>query len=590
MSIVDHAISWIRRGYHPIPLPYREKGPKLENWPQLHITAEDVPRYFNGHAQNLGVLLGEPYGNCDIDLDCLQALTAWPHFAPDTGIIFGRKSKPRSHWLYRIDPPARSVKYLDPVDGITLLEFRCLKSDGTAGLQTMVPPSVHPSGEPVEFFRDYNREPANVDATELGRAVRWTAAVALLARHWPQPQGGRHDAFLALAGALAHAKWGLHETAQIVCGLYQTLWPGSADLSAALRDVESTYQRHDDGHDITGLPHLEKYISRPVARQLARWLGLHPQPQAKAVFAVRVLPLAWRVEGGQMEWIIEDLLAASSVTLLSGDSGIGKSTLALQLAGCVAHGTPFLGRGIVRRPVLYIDRENPLFVVQERLQRLRIAETCDLIIWGQWNDPQPQGPDADSVLKFCIDERPVVIFDTLIAFHTGDEQSAVDTRKHMGQYRKLAGAGAAVIVLHNTGKSETSKQYRGSSDIKASLDMAYLLECVGDGMPGTGLSNLRLVPFKTRVEPIHPLHLAYVDGRFEVSESRRATEWECFERALRLHPNSSGRELIRILAGEIPKHRVATLLLDGIQKGLVEVTPGGRGSGQRYQLRPQDDL
>src|SRR5215831_15869572 len=180
MSAIDHAIFWCNLGYYPIPIPYREKGPKIENWPNLHITADDVPRYFNGQPSNIGVTLGEPYGNCDIDLDCAQALAAWPHFAPETGLVFGRKSKPRSHWFYRIDPPTRSRKYLDPVDGVTLLEFRCLKSDGSVGLQTVVPPSVHPSGEPIEFWRDCSGEPANVDKDELGRAVLWTAAVSML--------------------------------------------------------------------------------------------------------------------------------------------------------------------------------------------------------------------------------------------------------------------------------------------------------------------------------------------------------------------------------------------------------------------------
>src|SRR5215831_2976673 len=277
MSIRNHAISWIHRGYYPVPIPFREKGPTLKDWQNLHITEDTVDQYFNGVPSNMGVLQGGPYGNCDIDLDCLQALHAWPTFAPETRLIFGHQSKPRSHWFYRIDPPHRTVKYLDPLDHATLLEFRCLAADGRIGLQTMVPPSIHPNGEPIEFWRDCNREPANVDAEELGRAVRWTAAVALLARHWPQAQGGRHDAFLALAGGLAHARWGLNETTHLVCGLYQTLWPGSADLSAATREVESTFQRHDDGAETTGLPALMKLVDPTAVKAVVKWLGLRPQ-------------------------------------------------------------------------------------------------------------------------------------------------------------------------------------------------------------------------------------------------------------------------------------------------------------------------
>ena len=66
----------------------------------------------------------------------------------------------------------------------------------------------------------------------------------------------------------------------------------------------------------------------------------------------------------------------------------------------------------------------------------------------------------------------------------------------MRQFRRLANLGATVIVLHHTGKAETSKQYRGSSDIKAAVDTAYLLEKV----PGESesLGKLSLTCFKPK--------------------------------------------------------------------------------------------
>src|SRR5262245_30880164 len=462
-----HAIDWSRRRCFPVPVPLCEKGPKLDDWQHLRLTEADIPRYFNGQPQNIGVLLGEPYGLCDIDLDSPEAVAAWPLFAPDTGLIFGRRSKPRSHWFYRIDPPHRSIKYLDPVHGSTLLEFRCLKADGSVGLQTVVPPSVHPSGELIEFWRD--GEAANVDAGDLGRAVRWTAAVSLLKRHWPGEGGGRHDAFLALAGALAYARWEIGSATALVSALYRLLWPNGADLSAAAREVESTFQRFDDGHEITGLPHLVKLISPVVVKSVAKWLALRQEPERKEkpVFHVRSIPSVWSFEAGEIEWVLEALVAAGTVNLLTGDSGIGKSTFALALAGAIAHGKPFLGRPTKRCPVLYVDRENPLPITKERLLRLRIEETHDLIIWGTWNDPWPEGPVSPAILEFVKTERPMLLYDALIGFNKGDEQNATEMRRHMEGYRQLAALGATILILHNTGKSETAKWFRGSSDIKA---------------------------------------------------------------------------------------------------------------------------
>ena len=340
------AIDWLHRGYFPIPIPYREKGPKIEDWQHLHATDSTVPNYFNGqgYPQNIGVLLG-PNGNCDIDLDSPEAVAAFPLFAPDTGLIFGRRSKPRSHWFYRIDPPRPSVKYLDPVHGTMLLEFRCLKTDGSVGLQTMVPDSVHPSGEPVEFA--LHGEPGNVDASELGRAVRWTAAVALLKRHWPAEGGGRHAAFLALSGALVHARWGLNEATQLVCGLYQLLWPGSADLSRAAREVETTFRGFDDGKQVTGLPALAKLVAPAapkVVQEVANWLGLGLQrPQAQKQEPSKqsgnfVMTPVFDISPEPVEWLWNSKIPRGKLTLLAGDPGLGKSLLTSYMAAVISRG------------------------------------------------------------------------------------------------------------------------------------------------------------------------------------------------------------------------------------------------------------
>src|SRR5262249_48786481 len=136
----------------------------------------------------------------DVDLDCGEALLAAPVLLPPTGWVFGRKSAPRSHWIYRADRPleAAQEKFSD-LDGTVLVELR-----GTGGL-TVYPPSTHKdTGERIAWAKF--TDPADVTLTELRRAVRQLAAVALLARHWPA-KGTRQDAFLALVGGLLRAGW-----------------------------------------------------------------------------------------------------------------------------------------------------------------------------------------------------------------------------------------------------------------------------------------------------------------------------------------------------------------------------------------------
>jgi len=50
----------------------------------------------------------------------------------------------------------------------------------------------------------------------------------------------------------------------------------------------------------------------------------------------------------------------------------------MDIAGRVANGGTFLGKPVIEVPVLYIDRENSLATVRERLDRLHVAETSRL--------------------------------------------------------------------------------------------------------------------------------------------------------------------------------------------------------------------
>jgi hypothetical protein len=73
------ARDYIERGWAPIPVPFRTKGPLLDEWQTLRINAETAPNFFNGASQNIGVILGAASGGlCDFDLDCAEAIAAAP--------------------------------------------------------------------------------------------------------------------------------------------------------------------------------------------------------------------------------------------------------------------------------------------------------------------------------------------------------------------------------------------------------------------------------------------------------------------------------------------------------------------------------
>src|SRR5450759_2379971 len=99
---LDVALDYIKRGWAPVPIAHREKGPKLKEWQLLRMTAETASQYFNDAAMNVGVILGDAsQGLTDIDLDCDEATKLGQHVLPKTAAIFGRPSRRSSHWLYQ---------------------------------------------------------------------------------------------------------------------------------------------------------------------------------------------------------------------------------------------------------------------------------------------------------------------------------------------------------------------------------------------------------------------------------------------------------------------------------------------------------
>jgi hypothetical protein len=296
-----------------------------------------------------------------------------------------------------------------------------------------------------------------------------------------------------------------------------------------------------------------------------------------------VLPV-WDYQS-TVNYIVEDFLPEGAITLLTGDSGHGKTIFATALAGAIVTGGQFLGKQAERRKVLYLDRENPLALVKQHLFDLHVQRTPDLIYWGGWCEHPPDGPAAASLHSFARAEKPVLIFDSLIAFHSGSEQDATETRRYLQYYRDLAASGATVVLLHHTGKSENSKQYRGSSDIKASVDMAWLVEKLGD--PAGLLSDLRIVPFKNRMGAGSIIPAAFRDGRF-LCEQRQQTNREIFERLVGLNPNSKGVELVRLgMDAGIGKTRVEQLLAEGVQQGWLDVRAGKQGSKMYSLAEPE---
>lgn len=261
MTVRDAVVAYAQRGWQPLLLRPRDKRPLDGGWATAPPTVDELLTRLDGREYNLGLLLGAPSGGLvDVDLDSPEARALASRLLPPTAAVFGRASAPASHWLYQADPVPESRAYQAP-DGRMLLELRADRH------QTMVPPSVHPSGEPVRWERD--GEPGRVTAEELLQACARLAAAALLARHWPAP-GSRQETALALAGALGRLGWPAHAVEEYVLLVAEAGGDEEArKRAAAARD---TVAKLETGEPTTGWRRLAELLDPSVVRCVRRWL------------------------------------------------------------------------------------------------------------------------------------------------------------------------------------------------------------------------------------------------------------------------------------------------------------------------------
>jgi len=269
---LDAARDYTRRRWSVVPVPRGKKAPELRGWQNLRLTEEELPSRISADT-NLGLLLGEPSGGLiDVDLDASEAIAVADFFLPKTPRVHGRLSKPRSHRWYHVSPSPEYVKLVDPMRqksdprNSTIVELR------QDGHQTVVPPSLHESGEVCGW--DAEGEPAEVDANDIFQRVHTLAAAALLARYWPA-RGRRHDAALALSGMLLRAGWEVGRASHFVGAVAAAA--GDEEQRMRLRDVLSTAERQNSGRTTTGAPILSEIVGDAVVQRVREWLGITPR-------------------------------------------------------------------------------------------------------------------------------------------------------------------------------------------------------------------------------------------------------------------------------------------------------------------------
>jgi RecA-family ATPase len=293
-------------------------------------------------------------------------------------------------------------------------------------------------------------------------------------------------------------------------------------------------------------------------------------------------PSVWSSSEDEQEFLVEGFLPEACVTMLTSESGSGKSMLALDIAVRVAKGEPFAGRRTRQHPVLYFDRENPRACVLKRLRMFGATPDLEpqLQVCGLWCLEEPPAANDSRLIELVqsMDPKPLIVIDSLIEWLTASENDAVETLAVMDHFRRLAGLGATVLVLHHAGKAETAGEYRGSSSIKAAVDVAYKMKGKSQR-----LTKVSLEPYKERIH-VDGLELSFTEHGFSPSNGAVSAIQARLTQLLRDHPGVAVSKFEELALNDhvATRKEVRLFVAGGEEDGSIRIAHGECNAKRLY--------
>lgn len=160
----------------------------------------------------------------------------------------------------------------------------------------------------------------------------------------------------------------------------------------------------------------------------------------------------------RVEWIVKNLIPKDGNTLLHSIGGVGKSYLLYQLGKRVSAGEEFFGLSTMKMPVYYVDFENPLPEIVDRMKK--IGGTDNLKIWHLSHEPGPVRFDADEWEVYKTFPPGLFIIDSLRSSYLDEENSSKVAAFIMARFKEVRSMGNTVILIHHENKIGS---YRGST-------------------------------------------------------------------------------------------------------------------------------
>lgn len=230
-------------------------------------------------------------------------------------------------------------------------------------------------------------------------------------------------------------------------------------------------------------------------------------------------------------FVVQHIIQKNTVNQLLSPPASFKSLTAMYLAVCVSNKKDFLGFKTKKCSVAYLDKENNRQLLKDRLNgivkglklRRKRFPLFFLLKEGMLDDENFVERLSDYIKENNVG---LIIFDTLVRFNSGDENSARDMNKIYEAFIKLQNeTKAAILFLHHTNRKG---EFRGSSDLMGQVDTMFQIYRVKEA------NKFNIKNTKNRIGEINDIHAEIIFTEdsilFEKKEVEQEEEQEKYDK------------------------------------------------------------
>lgn len=453
-------------GFHLLPVG-KNKRPVTNSWAEYQKrqpTPDELEEWFQEQAYNIGIVTGKPSGVIIVDVDVIKGGDPEPY---KDCVCYAKTVNGGYHFYYA---------WTEGIIGTTgVLPGVDLRSDGN---YVVAPPSIglNAEGKPAEYV--WMTEPlGEVELQPFPKGLFLDSLVTKRPKldfNEPITSGGRNAAVTSFIGSLIGA-------------IPQGEWDRLV-LPAAIGYNKAKCEPPQEDFEV-----VNTYKSLVQKELRKREMVENKDTDLNLVSYNEIVGLP----EVPTKYLVDELIVEDTVCMLSGESGIGKTWIYLDLAVKLATGGMLFDKYKCEKVgTLILDKENKMTMIKTRLAMLTREENLnihltsnqDIFINDHW---------VDIIITTCqkLNLR-LVVFDSLRRFFMGNENDSGEINQMYRFLHKMREAGLTVILIHHHNKGE-NKSPRGSTDLVNQLDIHLSLE--------KSQNQLRMTTAKTRWFPPAPV-------------------------------------------------------------------------------------